>query len=271
MAVQEIQHKLISQGFIHGLINWEVTTVAARDLLVVTEADKGKLCKVGSGAASTYFILAQLNPVVWLEFITTTPEAFDGTLYGIGGFIPVIDQATVDDPGTPSGRYYIKVSNLPSGGIGYVDHWSLEDPDVSMQVYHVVNTIDVYKRFHDGVSWSSWGLASGTGTDGLSLIIESRITASLTLAETDAGKYLRVSDATGCVVNVPLNDTVNIPVGALIHFRQSGAGQLTFTPEGGVTITTSETLLTRKQNSTVSLLKIATDIWDLTGDLELAE
>ncbi|AAT69482.1 gp87 [Alphaproteobacteria phage PhiJL001] len=95
-------------------------------------------------------------------------------------------------------------------------------------------------------------------------------TASYTLALEDAGANVRMNVAGANNLTVPPNSTVAFPTGTVISARQVGAGQTTIVAGAGVTINTPETLLCRKQGSTVSLVKVGTDEWDLTGDLQLA-
>jgi len=95
-------------------------------------------------------------------------------------------------------------------------------------------------------------------------------TDSYTLVLGDATKYVRMNKGTACNLTVPLNSSVAFPVGTQILIRQVGAGQVTVVATGGVTITTSQTLLLRAQHSSASLIKVATDTWELAGDLEAA-
>lgn len=91
-----------------------------------------------------------------------------------------------------------------------------------------------------------------------------------TLALVDSGAYVRMNKATAVELEVPLNATVAIPVGAKVYVRQVGAGQLTIAAEDGVTINTPETLLLAKQGAACTLIKVATNEWDLEGNLEPA-
>ena len=92
---------------------------------------------------------------------------------------------------------------------------------------------------------------------------------SYTLALVDSQAYVRMTSATGVNLTVPPNSTVAFPVGTVIQVRQAGAGKVTVVAGGGVSVLTAETLLLRKQGSTASLIKVATDTWDLVGDLEV--
>lgn len=91
-----------------------------------------------------------------------------------------------------------------------------------------------------------------------------------TLVITDAGKYVRCTSALATAVTVPPNSAVAFSVGQQITIAQAGAGQVTVTAGVGVTINTPETLLTRKQFSAVTVIKVATDEWDLVGDVSTA-
>jgi len=81
-------------------------------------------------------------------------------------------------------------------------------------------------------------------------------------------EYVRHNNASAISATVPLNATVPFPIGYIITLFQKGAGQVTVVATGGVTINTPETLLLRTQYSTASLVKVGTNEWDLTGDLE---
>lgn len=93
--------------------------------------------------------------------------------------------------------------------------------------------------------------------------------ANYTLVLSDAQKYIRMTLASANTLTVPPNASVAFPIGTVIQVRQAGSGQTTFIPDTGVTINTAETLKLRKQGSTASLIKVGTNTWDLTGDLEM--
>jgi hypothetical protein len=95
------------------------------------------------------------------------------------------------------------------------------------------------------------------------------LTADYDLAAADAGKYIRINSATPVEVNVLANSVGAYPLGSVYTFRQAGDGEITFVAGGGVTINTPETLTTRQLHSTVTIVNIAVDEWDLTGDMDL--
>ena len=94
------------------------------------------------------------------------------------------------------------------------------------------------------------------------------LTNDYTLQLADASSYIRMNKATSANITVPTNASVAFPVGTEIPVTQKGAGQVTFVAASGVTINTSETLKLRRQNSTALLIKVASDEWDLTGDVQ---
>lgn len=94
-------------------------------------------------------------------------------------------------------------------------------------------------------------------------------TGSKTLALTDAGTFQRCTSASATVITIPTNATVAFPVNTEIEFFQQGAGEVSFTPAGGVTIQSEDNhLKLNKQFSGGALRKIATDIWSLVGSLK---
>jgi len=95
-------------------------------------------------------------------------------------------------------------------------------------------------------------------------------TASYTLVIGDAAKYVRMNVETANDLTVPPSSSVSFAVGTQVHIRQAGAGKTTVVAGSGVTITTPETLKLRKQHATATLVNVATDTWELMGDLEAA-
>jgi hypothetical protein len=93
-------------------------------------------------------------------------------------------------------------------------------------------------------------------------------TVSSELVEDD--NYVRVNAAGATNITVPSNSDVGFPIGTQITIVQVNVGQVTVVAGSGVTILTSETLKLRKPGSAVTITKVATDGWELAGDVELA-
>lgn len=92
--------------------------------------------------------------------------------------------------------------------------------------------------------------------------------SSYTLVLADAFKLVTMDNAGANTLTVPLNSAEAFPVGTRIDVGQDGAGQTTLVATGGVTLRTPETLKLRKQWAKATLIKRATDTWDLIGDTE---
>lgn len=112
-------------------------------------------------------------------------------------------------------------------------------------------------------------VVAGTASDDvvnvsqLSLEVVSRsVTATFTLALTDAGKLISCSNTTysgtlNC--NIPLNSSVAFPVGSWVDVATTNKGPTTIVPAGGVTYIGPTALF--GGGSYLRLLKTATDTW----------
>jgi len=88
-----------------------------------------------------------------------------------------------------------------------------------------------------------------------------------TLVLTDNGKLVTLTNAAAITLTVPLNSSVAFPIGAQVAIQQSGAGEVTVAAAVGVTLNATGTK-TRVQWSGAVLVKTATDVWTMLGDLE---
>ncbi len=93
-------------------------------------------------------------------------------------------------------------------------------------------------------------------------------TASYTLVLGDAGKIVSLSNASANTLTVPTNASVAFPVGATMLVRQAGAGQTSVAAAGGVTVNSrGAALKLAGQYAYATLVKVATDTWELSGDI----
>ena len=85
----------------------------------------------------------------------------------------------------------------------------------------------------------------------------------------DAQNAVEYTSASAVIATVPTNATVAYPLGTVIIGAQIGAGQVTFSPAGGVTLRVPPGLAakTSGQYTTIALRKRATDEWVLSGML----
>jgi hypothetical protein len=94
---------------------------------------------------------------------------------------------------------------------------------------------------------------------------------SYTFVLTDAdNKFVSGDNVNGITFTIPLNSAVAFPVGSVLNIKQKGSGQITISPDVGVTVNypSSATMKLREPGSWATLVKDGTDTWSLLGDLE---
>ena len=102
--------------------------------------------------------------------------------------------------------------------------------------------------------------------DNLTLNAQTGTTYTLVLA--DAHKLVTQSNASGITTTIPPNTDVAFQIGDQVNLLQLGAGQVTFAPGSGVTISSEGTKLKLKgQYAAATCIKIASDEWVLVGNL----
>jgi hypothetical protein len=115
---------------------------------------------------------------------------------------------------------------------------------------------------------------AAAGTDPVS-ISDSQVSPVAPLAQTGAtytfvaaDRYRLVlgSNATAITMTVPPNSGVAYPLGSALQVAQQGAGQITLAPGAGVTLRQAHGLKTSALYAVVTLIKVATDEWYVTGD-----
>lgn len=93
--------------------------------------------------------------------------------------------------------------------------------------------------------------------------------ASYTIALSDAGRTITFDSGSDLSVTVPANSTTAILVGTRFDVLRLGTGELSITPEVGVTIRSKDSnLRIAAQYSGATLLKLDTNTWALVGDLK---
>lgn len=105
----------------------------------------------------------------------------------------------------------------------------------------------------------------------INLGINGQSTTTYTTVLTDNGKLVTLNNASPITVTIPLNSSVNYPVGAQINMVQFGAGQVTVQGDSGVTVVstgaTAATPKTRAQYSTLTAIQTSADNWLVVGDI----
>ena len=118
------------------------------------------------------------------------------------------------------------------------------------------------------VAWAtpSGGGGGGGGAPTAIAGVNNQI-ANYVLVLGDAGFLVRMNVASANTCTVPPNASVAFPLNTVVTVRQVGAGITTMVAGAGVTINSPSTLAIARQNGTVQLVQVATDTWDLIGDV----
>lgn len=122
---------------------------------------------------------------------------------------------------------------------------------------------DVLKWNDSAEEWQP--AAEAGGSSGAS--VNAQTGTSYTLAIGDANDIITMNNAGANTINVPLNATVAFPVGTVISIIQLGAGATTVDAATGVTMNgvNGGAATVSAQHDAVSLVKIATDVWNIAG------
>jgi hypothetical protein len=98
--------------------------------------------------------------------------------------------------------------------------------------------------------------------------INAQTGTTYTLVLADAGKLVTSDNAAAVTITVPPDTDVAFAIGTRIDVLSIGAGLTTLAQGSGVTINSKEGNLTlTAQGSAATLIKAATDVWWLVGDL----
>ncbi len=94
------------------------------------------------------------------------------------------------------------------------------------------------------------------------------VSTARSFALSDNNKYIR-TQASAINLTVPSCSDVAFPVGSFLEVRQAAAGQVTIVAGSGVSINakTSGSLQTYGPGSSITLLKVDNDTWDIKGDV----
>lgn len=94
------------------------------------------------------------------------------------------------------------------------------------------------------------------------------VTASKTLALTDAGTLQQVNSTSNLTITIPANDSVAFPTGTEIELVRWNTGTVTIAAASGVTLVSANSKVKiATRYSCACLKKIATNTWLLVGDL----
>ena len=104
-----------------------------------------------------------------------------------------------------------------------------------------------------------------------SSVINAQTGTTYTAVLTDANALVTLNNASANTATIPPNSSVAFPVGTILNFAQTGAGQTTITQGSGVTITSTGAVATapktRVQYSACSAIQTSANNWLVIGDI----
>ena len=182
----------------------------------------------------------------------------------------VVDKDLAAPPGSPAnGSMYIVAA-------GATDAWAGQ----SGKLAYWLTTVAAWTFITPADGWSAWVtdeavryerkagtwvvVATVGGASFAPVVTESTTARTLTL--TDAGAYLRHTNASASTVTVAPQASVAWAADTEIHIRRAAAGNLTLTPGSGVTLNApSGGTLVMTSAMSVTLKRAASDTWDVIG------
>lgn len=180
------------------------------------------------------------------DLVTDLPADFET-------FGQAVDTSLADLKGGTTGQILTKNSNTDMDFV-----WSSESGDIS--------AVTAGTGLSGGGTSGSVTLSFDYGV-GNQAIENAQTGTTYTLALTDAGKLVTLTNASAITLTIPTNASVAFPVNTRIDLLQYGAGQVTVGGAGVTIYSSGSKLKLTGQYSGASLWKKATDTWVLMGDI----
>lgn len=192
----------------------------------------------------------------------------DGALTGIGAYYP----PTIGSTLIPSNATVTTIAGLtltsPTINGGTISSASISDGTISLPALTLSTTTSTAEG---RIAWDATnnkiivGDGSTTTEFVSSTIIINSQGAGYTLALLDKDQMVEMSG--GGTLTIPLDSTINFPIGSQIIVLQTGTTQVIFAGASGVTVNATPGLKLRAQWSSATLIKRAANNWVVIGDL----
>lgn len=169
----------------------------------------------------------------------------------------------------PKAEYYYDVKLLQRGKISlhnldYVDNaiarlpiMNLSDVIDETDTPFTVNSFQTFARENLGFKTASGG--SGADQEPQTLPTSSTIVSSRDMLATDADGLNDSTSGTNITITIVNDSSVDLPVGTLIIYKQSGSGNVIVSAGSGVTLPTYQTY---NVDDTITIRKIGANTWE---------
>tara|TARA_S200002703_G_scaffold160084_1_gene176765 strand:+ start:46941 stop:47963 length:1023 start_codon:yes stop_codon:yes gene_type:complete len=218
------------------------TTKNGFDVSVIkTDASANTVTLQASGSdtingSSSIVLSGQYDCVTIVSDGSSAYSAFYGTLGASGALLASNNLSDLDDASTARTNLGLGTSAVENVGLSSGD----------------VPQLDSNGKVPSGV---------------LALEINQQTGTTYTTVIDDAGKLIKLNNASSIALTIPPNSSVAYPVGTVIAFQQDGAGTVTMGPGSGVTLENRNGLVSSGQYAMWSIVKTSTDTWAVAGDL----
>lgn len=156
-----------------------------------------------------------------------------------------------DTPSTATAISAANLNNIEDGVGDAHDHIA-----ASTAVHGITNTANLV--------YTTDSRLSGVQT----LNTQSGSSYTLVLADADPNTMLLLTNASSVSLIIPTNAAVAFPVGSVINLIQRGAGQVTVSPDSGVTLySEGSRFKTKDQYAVATIVKLATNDWIMMGNV----
>ena len=218
---------------------------------------------------SGQFNLVPTNTVISFKEGVATEESLpssgntegDARITNDNGHLYVWDGSVWQDQGDIVDLTWDAISGKPDIHAQHSDDQSADEvltDETGKTVQDKIDDLDLVK--HDGTIQADKYIVTNPQSDSYVLVLS------------DDGKLIDMNKSSAMTLTIPKNSSVAFPIGTSIAVRQKGLGQITIIPiDGDVTINNPNGLTTVKQYTTVILLKIDTNVWTITGILDLTQ
>lgn len=152
---------------------------------------------------------------------------------------------------------------------GTAAEWTSANPTLASGEFGFETDTRAFKVGDGTTAWTSLGYAPAYAP----LVINAQTGTTYTLVLSDSGKLLSTSNGSAQAIKIPTNASVAFPTGAQISIIALGTGTATISAVTTATTTIYSTGAAtaaptlRKQYSSATLIKGATDTWYVVGDI----